>query len=363
MSKTNIDFCQEIQNKFHGNIVVLDEYVDQKTKIHFHCNACNIDFMTSPQSILHTTYGCKQCGYRAAREKLMCKNIEHSGKLVDKYPSIARQWDYDKNLDIDINNISPQSGQKVWWICTQCGNAYQAKVCSVVNGTGNCVCHKCYLKSLPQVKVDAYVKSKGSFAEHYPSLMSQWCYDLNKDIDPTKITDKSNKRVWWQCDICGHQWAAKVAKRTAGEGCPYCARHTKSALQIKIEDYIRSKYNYQLLNEHRCTLKCYSPKTGYRLPYDNEVVLANNSRLIVECHGQQHYELCGWVYTQAKAEKISPQKVLEYQQWKDNYKQQYALDNGYFYLIIPYWTENNDQYKTLIDNKIHEILSLTQQTN
>lgn len=363
MNKTNDDFCNEILNKFAGNIVVLDKYVDEHTKINFHCNRCNIDFLTSPQSILHTTYGCKECGKKSARQKLIRKNIEISGRLVDKYPNIAKQWDYDKNLNIDINDITPKSGQKVWWVCTQCGKSYQAKVCAIVNGTGNCVCHNCYVKSLPQVKVDTYVKNKGSFVEHYPNLFKEWCYDLNIDIDLTKLTDKSNKRVWWKCNVCGHKWLAKIAKRTAGEGCPYCARHTKSALQIKIEDYIKQQYNYQLLNEHNCTLKCYNPNTGYRLPYDNEIMIDDTIHLIIECHGEQHYCVCGWVYTQAKAENCSTQEILDYQQWKDNYKKEYALDNGYHYLEIPYWTEHDESYKTLIDSKIHEILTLTQQND
>ena len=53
-----------------------------------------------------------------------------------------------------------------------------------------------------------------------------------------KLTDKSNKTVWWKCNICGYSWSTKIAKRTAGEGCPHCVRHTRSSLQIKIENYI-----------------------------------------------------------------------------------------------------------------------------
>ena len=363
MNRTYEEFCIEIHNKFNGNIIVIDKYVDERTKIEFHCNKCNINFFTTPQSILHTTYGCKKCGSRAARQKLMRKNIEINGRLIDKYPNIAKQWDYEMNLDIDINYISPKSGQKAWWICTQCGKSYQSKVCSIVTGTGNCVCHSCYLKTLPQVKVDAYVRNKGSFAEHYPKLMLQWDYDKNQDVNPSKLTDKSNKKVWWKCNDCGHEWAAKIAKRTAGEGCPYCARHTKSSLQIKIEDYILAKYTYKLLNEHECTLKCYNPQTGYRLLYDNELIVNDNIHLIIECHGQQHYEVCGWSYTQSKADNCTPEEVFQYQQWKDNYKKQFVLDNGYHYLEIPYWTEHDESYKTLIDNKIHEILTLNTQQN
>ena len=97
--------------------------------------------------------------------------------------------------------------------------------------------------------------------------------------------------------------------------------------------------------------------------YDNELIIDANTWLIIECHGQQHYDVCGWTYTQAKEEKCSPEEILKYQQWKDTYKKDYALSQGYYYLEIPYWTERDESYKTLIDSKIHEILTLTTQQN
>ena len=363
MTKTHEEFCIEIYNRFKGNIVVIGTYVEQHTEIEFYCKTCNINFFSTPQSILHSTYGCKQCGYRAAKKKLMRKNIEINGKLFDKYPNIAKQWNYKMNVDIDINDISPKSGQQVWWTCAICGEPYQAKVCGIVNGTGRCICHSCYTKSLPQVKVDAYLKSNGSFAEHYPDLMLQWDYEKNQGIDPMKLTDKSNKTVWWKCNTCGYSWSTIIAIRTAGEGCPRCVRHARSSLQIKIENYIQSTYNYKLLNEHKCNLRCKNPQTGYWLLYDNELIIDANTWLIIECHGQQHYDVCGWTYTQAKEEKCSPEEILKYQQWKDTYKKDYALSQGYYYLEIPYWTERDESYKTLIDSKIHEILTLTTQQN
>ena len=42
--------------------------------------------------------------------------------------------------------------------------------------------------------------------------------------------------------------------------------------------------------------------------------------------------------------------------YKDDYIN--ALDNCH-YLVIPYWTESDESYKTLIDNKIQEILNST----
>ena len=59
---------------------------------------------------------------------------------------------------------------------------------------------------------------------------------------------------------------------------------------------------------------------------------------------------------QAARQNKTPQEILQYQQWKDKCKKEYAISMGYNYLEIPYWTENDESYKTLIDNKINEIL-------
>lgn len=71
MNKTNEEFVQEVNNKFNGNIAVVGTYVNQHTKIIFHCNVCDSDFQTTPQSILHSKCGCKKCGNKIIKKKLM----------------------------------------------------------------------------------------------------------------------------------------------------------------------------------------------------------------------------------------------------------------------------------------------------
>jgi hypothetical protein len=357
MIKTDEQFAKEIYDRFDGNIVATGKYNGNKSKMDFHCNKHNLDFQSTPQSITHTKHGCQSCA-REAMRKIQIKNRTNCqyGRFVDEHPELVNLWDYSRNTNIDINDLSSKSGQKVWWICTQCGEPYQSKVCHIVNSSCQCICANCNNKNFAQKKVKSYLEKKGSFADHYPHILEEWDYELNQGLDPFNFTDKSNQKVWWKCKVCGHKWKTNIAKRTEGKGCPYCARHTKSDLQIKIEDYIRNTYDFELLNEHSCTLNCSNPKTGYRLLYDNEVCISDDIKLIVECHGQQHYEICGWTYTQAKAEKCSPDDILHYQQWKDKYKKQFAISQGYHYLEIPYWTESDESYKTLIYDEIHKIL-------
>lgn len=358
MRKTHEDFVKEIVELFNNNILVIDKYNNKSTKMKFYCKSCDEEFYTTPSSILHSRYGCKICASKAIKDKLSVKNLSTSGKMIDKYPELIKHWDFNKNIDTDINTITPQSGKKVWWICSKCNQSYQSKVCNIVNSKNTCVCAECYHKTMPQIKVDTILRCNGSFVNNHPDLLDEWDYTLNVGITPEDFTDKSNKKVWWKCKECHRSWIASISKRTDERGCPYCAKFKKSKLQIKTEDYIRENYSYQLLHEHNCTISCINPTTGFKMPYDNELIINNKYHLIIEVMGQQHYEVTLLTKLEAEKENCTVEDVLEYQIYKDRIKKDYveSLDD-YYYLEIPYTSEKNNSYKLLIDNAISSILS------
>jgi hypothetical protein len=112
--------------------------------------------------------------------------------------------------------------------------------------------------------------------------------------------------------------------------------------------------NLTLNHEHNCTVVPINPKTKHSMPFDNEVV---DLKLIIEVHGLQHYDLNTYSNGHWNSNNIIPEKVLKQRKLYDRYKKAVAECNGYYYLEIPYWTEKDESYKTLIDNKINEILT------
>lgn len=54
------------------------------------------------------------------------------------------------------------------------------------------------------------------------SLVSEWDFELNGDLDPTQIARWSWKKHWWRCPN-GHSYHSAPATRSKGRGCPYCA--------------------------------------------------------------------------------------------------------------------------------------------
>ena len=56
------------------------------------------------------------------------------------------------------------------------------------------------------------------------SLMNEWNWEKNGDVNPNSLTCGSNKKVWWKCGQ-NHEWEDTITHRVNGRNCPYCSNH------------------------------------------------------------------------------------------------------------------------------------------
>lgn len=68
---------------------------------------------------------------------------------------------------------------------------------------------------------------ENSLATLHPQLAKEWNYLRNGSLSPDTLSNKSNKKVWWKCSLCGHEWEAVVYSRVDGKGCPICSRQKR----------------------------------------------------------------------------------------------------------------------------------------
>ena len=142
-----------------------------------------------------------------------CNSME--SKLLLENKKLMLEWNYEKNSNIDIKNITIGSREKVWWKCTK-GHEWTATVYNRINGTG---CPYCAGKKI--------LKGFNDF--------ETWCkknnrIDLIKEFDTTKnnfsiseITVGSGKKIWWCCQN-GHSYNTTIAHRIKlNTGCGYCS--------------------------------------------------------------------------------------------------------------------------------------------
>lgn len=313
------------------------------------CGYCENLFLDLPARILnnHTkSCGCLK-GQNAKYKNMNIKYSFYDWCIDNNHQDYLDRWDYDLNT-VDPWKISKASGQKVWIKCQEKDyhGSYQV-TCDKFNTSG-CRCYYCNKNSGKVHKFD-------SLGYLYPEVLEIWS---DKNIKtPYKYAPMSENKVWFKCKNSQHKDYQQAIHNAVMRDfrCPECIRELDcSVLQHHIEEHIYTKYKYILLHEHNCTLKPINPKTKYIMPFDNEIL---ELKLIIEVHGIQHYQPCYFTEKQAEKYKISVEEAFAEQQWRDEYKKQYAINHGYEYLEIPYTEETNHNYKRIIDEKIKQILN------
>ena len=126
---------------------------------------------------------------------------------ITEYPDLVNEW-ADEN-DTSPDKVTTGSHKRIIWNGS-CGHTWEAIVKNRVNGSG---CPYCTGN-----RVGAGIND---LATLYPELAFEWSAN-NLPLKPIMFACNSNKAVWWK-GKCGHEWKARIADRTKGHGCPYCA--------------------------------------------------------------------------------------------------------------------------------------------
>lgn len=131
--------------------------------------------------------------------------------LLDKYPHLSNHWNFDLNINHDIDTITIGSHKEVWWTCEE-GHNWLEKV-------------KDFLKpkkvACPYCDNRKALSGYNDLATTHPELAKQWHPDNQLRVD--EVTAKSVKEVMWLGE-CKHSWKVSIGRRVQrGEGCPYCS--------------------------------------------------------------------------------------------------------------------------------------------
>ena len=125
-------------------------------------------------------------------------------------PSLAKEWNSERNNELMPTDVLPNSDKKVWWKCIN-GHEWQATIGNRNKGQG---CPYCSGRKA--------LTGYNDLRTVNPALAKEWNYEKNDALTPMDITPGSNKKVWWKCEK-GHEWQACICHRNKGNGCPYCA--------------------------------------------------------------------------------------------------------------------------------------------
>jgi hypothetical protein len=255
--------------------------------------------------------GCPFCsGHRA------CK----SNSFGFLFPLLAQELHPTLNDDLDKFKVTIGSHKKVWWICPiSHDHIWQTSIKQRTLRKTGCPC--CDGKK---------VVNSNSLATVYPKLARQWNLSKNKK-KPTEVYAGGHEKIWWTCHK-GHEWKAAIKTRISGHGCPIC---NESKGENKIRDFLENKkityfreYKFDNLKRERL------------LKFDFMIEI-NNSMMLIEYHGQQHYS--NHVF-------FGGEKAYELRKTNDSLKIDYCQKNKIPLLVLPYWEYDN------IENKLNKFI-------
>ncbi len=155
-------------------------------------------------SISHRNHGrgCPICANK--------KILKGYNDLQTVNPTLAKEWNYEKNGNLKPEQFMANSDKKVWWKCSK-GHEWQAIIANRTNGCG-----------CPYCSGHKVLKNYNDLQTINPTLAKEWNYEKNDNLKPEQFTANSNKKIWWKCKN-GHEWQAAIANRNKNRGCPYCA--------------------------------------------------------------------------------------------------------------------------------------------
>jgi DNA-directed RNA polymerase subunit RPC12/RpoP len=130
-------------------------------------------------------------------------------------PTVALEWDYDKNGGFTPNNVINGSNSKFWWLCSVCGHSWKASPNKRCNANRGC----------PACAGQAVNVGSNDLATTHPHLAVEWHPTKNGALRPQHFTQGADVEVWWKCAKCDYEWRAVLYSRTSKKptGCPCCA--------------------------------------------------------------------------------------------------------------------------------------------
>ena len=127
--------------------------------------------------------------------------------LAEERPDLLAQWSPDN--DLSPSDVSYGSNKKVMWICDK-GHSWSATVKNRVLADSKC----------PYCSHRAVLEGFNDLQTLFPEVAATW--SPNNLKKPSEVSSRSNAEALWICEN-GHEWKTRIADRTEGHGCPYCA--------------------------------------------------------------------------------------------------------------------------------------------
>jgi hypothetical protein len=257
--------------------------------------------------------------------------VDENNCLATTHPHLIEEWDFDKNKEISPYEVTYASSSTASWVCKKNNNhKWEAVIHSRGYSGNNCP----YCRGL---RVD----ESNSLFHLNPDVANEWNYEKNLNLTPFDVTGGSNKKVWWICETCNHEWNAVIFSRACnGNGCPVC---NESKGEKKIREFLQ-KRKIKIVPQYE--FNGLTGIGGKLLKFDFAILnKLKELEFIIEYDGEFHFQ------------KVYEEDDHEIMVEHDKRKNEYCQNNNIPLLRIPYWEFNNIEEILVKELKIHNLIN------
>lgn len=292
MKTTKEEFLTRLSES-NTDFEVLADFCGWHHKLPVHCKTCDYSGNRLPRTIIKGAK-CPKCnGKRRTRtleqvQAMIAPNVE----IVSGYENVM---------------------SKVHCRCKIDGHEWDALVYNLVQGHG---CPKCKAVHISEALcLDS---------ESFNAALSE----VTQDIVCVGGYSQSHAKAYFMCLKCGREFETLAHNVLQGSGCPYCA---KSKGEDAVRLYLEQNH---ILYQPQKKFEGLVGVGGGSLSYD---FYLPTSKTLIEFQGRGHYEPVKF----HNREGLNAEEQFDKQQEHDRRKREYATNNGYNLLEIPYWEMDN----------------------
>lgn len=304
------------QNKDAQDIEILGTYVYAHTKIKCKCKIDGYEWTPQPNDLLKG-HGCPKCGVKKAAHK----NAKTHEQFMKEF--------YEMNThaqDIEILGTYIKDRTKIKCKCKIDGHEWEASPGDLLQDKG---CPQC----AGNIKLTQ---------EEFITKLHQ----VNPKIEVLGTYANACTKIKCKCTVCEHEWKAIPSNLLKGSGCPKC---NISKGEKRIAQYL-DKLDIHYIYDKRYFKDLISTRGNLLRPD----FIIPSLKIWIEYDGIQHYEPRDFRGAMSAQQLQANFKKV---QQNDQIKNQYAKDNNWTLIRIPYTEYDNIEQilDSYLDKKVLEV--------
>jgi very-short-patch-repair endonuclease/DNA-directed RNA polymerase subunit RPC12/RpoP len=278
-----------------NELTALEVTICSGKKIFFDCPECYHCFDITICDVVLKKQWCRFCTHQD-----LCKDEECEMCFDSSFASTERAKYWSNKNERTARSVFKNSNKKFWFDCHECGHTFDSVASTITKM--DVWCRYCNHKDLCDSD-----ECEHCFQASFASSEKAIYWSPNNILSPRQVIVGSDDKYLFDCEVCGNEFASRLAGVRQGRWCSFC----KNKTERKLLEYLRTYYPDVI---HQFRPKWAISPLKKNMAYD---FCIEELKIIIELDGPQHFiQVSNW---------DTPEKTQE----RDDFKNRLAVYNGY----------------------------------